>query len=475
MAISVGGLASGLDTENIISQLLAVESRPITKLQTREAAYQVKLTTYGNLQGSLANLKTALGKLDTAGDFDLLSATSSDTDIFTVSADNNATAGTHNITVHSLAQNHKLTSSGFAKNESVGKGTLAIQAGAGTEITVDVASDDTIHDVAKAINAEKGDVTASVIFDGNEYFLTLSADQNGEKNTIRIYADDTGDGSDTDTNGLSRLAYEKGVTENDTLTESQEAMDAMIEMDGVIGIKRASNTMDDVIDGVTINLLKTSENPETDATALVISRDTDTLMTAVGSFVSAYNDVVDFLSTNMAYNPETQEAGQLLGDSTARLIQRRLSTLVHSDYSGTGDIGSLSDLGITKNDEGKLELSESTLSANLENNYDAVVNFFTSTTTGDEGFGVRMVGQLNTFLDRDDGTIAIRQKGIQNSIDHIEEDVERLQAKILESEARMRAQFTALETLLSSYQTTGNYLAQQLEGLQNLNDSIANR
>lgn len=473
--ISVGGLASGLDTESIVSQLVALERKPITNLQKKEANYQVQLTAYGTLQGTLSSLNTAASALDKVSDFNIFKASSADPNIFTVSADSNAVKGSYNITVHNIAQVQKLTSSGFGKTESVGAGTLTIQVGTGDAMTVDVAAGDTIQNVANAINAQKGDVSANVISDGTNSYLTLTSENTGTANTIKITVNDTGDSNNTDTNGLSRLAYEKGVTENTTMTQTQEALDALIDVDGVTGIKRSSNTLEDVITGVTIDLLKAHDTPATQSTKLTVSRDTSAITSAVDKFISAYNDVVNLIKTDQSYDSDTKTGGTLLGDSTLKLIERRLSSLFNSRFSGMGSISSLSDLGITRKDDGTLTVSSATLTKKLNTNYNDVVQFFTQTTTGKEGFSVRLKNELDGILNSTDGVIVAKQKGIQKSIDGIEEDITQIDARATMNEERIRAQFNALEALISNYQTTGNYLTQQLTSLQNLNTAISNK
>jgi flagellar hook-associated protein 2 len=134
----------------------------------------------------------------------------------------------------------------------------------------------------------------------------------------------------------------------------------------------------------------------------------------------------------------------------------------------------LVDLGITLNTEGRLEIDSSTLDSALDDHFEHVLQFFTQSTEGSEGFAVRMTDTLDAILSFTNGTIATRTKGIQNSIDEIEDQVERLEMRVLAWETRTRAQFNALEVLLSEYQTTGDYLSQQILSLQNLNNYISN-
>ncbi len=483
MTISVGGLISGLDTNGMIEQMLALQQRPIVRLQQREAAYQVELTAYGSLDGLLDSLKSAMEDLDSVSDLTSFSVSSGDADLFTVSVDENATAGSYDVTVQNLAKVHKLTSKkvgdgttledgAFADGEYVGKGTIHLKVGSGSTVDITVSDTDTIDDVAQAINDADAGVNAAVIFDGTYYFLTLATDETGAENVINLTVTDTGDPSDTDMIGLSRLVYDKGVTEN--LENTQTAEDSMITVDGVSNISRDTNVIDDVIEGVTITLESGPDAPDNEAT-LTVSRDTAAVVSKINSFVSAYNQVLDLFESYQSYDPDTETAGVLLGDATTNSIRNRLDNRVTDMVPGVESFGRLSDLGITLNGEGEFEVDSSTLNDALDDHFDDVLQFFAQSTEGSEGFAVRMVDILEAILDSTDGTLATRTDGIQTSIDGIEDQVERIAMRNLAWETRTRAQFNALELLLAGFQNTGNYLSQQILGMQNLNKYISNR
>ena len=473
MSLSVGGLMSGLDTNSIIDQLLVLQQRPIVSLQQREANYQVELSVYGSLQSSLSSLKSAMEDLDSVSDLTSFSATSGDTDLFTASASDTATPGSYSITVTQLAEVHKLTSKeagAFSEGELVGEGTIHLKVGSGSTVDITVSATDTIDDVAQAINDAETGVQAAVIFDGTDYFLTLAADETGAENVINLTVTDTGDSNNTDMNGLSRLVYDQGVTEN--LSQAQGAADSIITVDGVADIHRDTNVIDDVIKGVTITLESAPEAPDNEAT-LTVSLNTSEVVSKIDSFVSAYNDLLDFFSTHQSYDQATESSGVLLGDSTTNMIHNRLRSLVEDTVPGVDEFSRLSDMGISVNQDGHLEVDSSKLNEALDDHFDEVVQFFAQTEEGSEGFAVRMVNTLDAMLDSRDGTLAARTDGIQNSIDDIQDQIERIEMRISAWESRTRAQFEALEVLLGQYQTTSNYLTQQIGSLQNLNSYIS--
>jgi len=485
MTISVGGLISGLDTNGMIEQMLTLQQRPIVKLEQKEAAYQVELTAYGSMQGVLGSLKSAMEGLDSVSDLTSFSATSGDTDIFSVSADENATPGSYGITVQQLAEAHKLASGAFSGGEPVGEGTIHLKVGnGGTVGTVDisVSATDTIDDVAQAINDADAGVHAAVIFDGTHYFLTLTAEETGAENVINLTVTDTGDANNTDSNGLSRLVYDVSDPDPENhitnLSNTQDAADSIITVDGVVDIHRGTNVIDDVIEGVTITLKDVHEDlvgPPPDSTTLTVSSNTSTIVSKINSFVSAYNEVLDLFEAHQGYDPDTEVAGILLGDATTNSIRNSLDNRVTDTVPGVESFDRLADLGIALNTEGRLEVDFSTLNSALDDHFDDVLQFFTQSTEGSQGFAVRMADTLDAILASTDGTLAARTDGIQTSIDGIEDQVERIEMRNLAWESRTRAQFNALELLLAGYQNTGNYLSQQILGMQNLNSYISNR
>ncbi len=472
MSISVGGLISGLDTNSMIEQLLELERQPILKLQQQEAAYQVELSAYGSLKGVLASLKSAVEDLDSVSNLTCFSAVSGDTDLFSVSADEDATAGSYGITVQQLARAHKLASGAFSEGEYVGEGTLHLKVGNGSTTDIAVSATDTIVDVAQAINDAEAGLRAGVIFDGTDYFLTLAAEQTGAENVINLTVTDTGDSNSTDMNGLSRVVYDLGVTEN--LSNTQDAADSIITVDGVADIHRDTNVINDVIQGVIITLESAPAAPD-NQTTLTVSRDMDAVVSKITAFVDAYNETIDLFEIYQSYDSDSEDAGVLLGDAATKSMRNRLNTMVTGTVSGVESFSRLVDLGITLNTEGQLEVDSSILNSALDDHFDDVLQFFTQSTEGSEGFAVRMKDTLNAILSSTQGTLAARTDGIQKSIDGIEDQVERLEMRVLAWETRTRAQFNALELLLAEYQTTGNYLSQQIVGMQNLNNYISNR
>ena len=462
------GLISGLDIDDIVSKIGSIERGPIATLQKKEVAFQVQLTSYGNMSSTLTSLNRSFSKLNSVIDFNVFSTESTNSDILTASADKNAVSRSYEVTIQQLAQEHKLKSSGFTADETIGAGTMHISVGGGDIVDIVVSDTDTIDDISSSINNSNADITSSVIFDGTNYFFTVEAKNSGEDNIINIsVTEDPADGTDTDTNGLSRLVYDHGVTVN--LTETQTAQSSIIDIDSITGIKNASNVVTSAIDGVTLNLESYDDAAEADNTATItINQNTSEIIKNFDAFVASYNETIDFFNTQQSYNEATKAAGSLFGDSTTSLIRSNLRDIVNSSVTGVDGFSRLSDFGISLKNN-KLEIDSSTLLSALNTNINGTIEFFTQTDDNNQGFAVKMQSAIDAVLKSETGTIAARQKGIQSSIKSINTRIESIDMRALRYEERIRAQFQGLELLLSEYQATGDYLTQQFAAISNLN------
>jgi flagellar hook-associated protein 2 len=481
MGLTVSGLVSGIDVDSLVEQLSEVERRPIQKLSLREADYQVRLTAYGNLKGFLEELRTSAMGLDSALDFKTFQASSSDEERFTATAATGAVQGTYNLTVHQLAQAHKIVSVGF-DDTPVGPGTLQISAGPGLSTEISISATDTIDDVAEAINDAGAGINAIVISDGSHKFLSLSSDQTGENHRITVSVTNDADGSDTDTQGLSRLHYAptydaegEPVSGTFNMSQSQKAQNAIISVDGVDNIVRDSNTIDDAIKGVTLTLYQAHEDPLNESSTLTVGRDTEAVVAKVGDFLEKYNQLLEFFDTvQRKPDAESQSTGVLFNDSTTKRIQKSLSDMLAGVIMADGSLDRLANLGVSLNEQNRLALTPSTLTEALNNNFEEVVDFFTlNPEEGSQGFAVQMVDRLDGMLKANTGLLSARQKGIQASIDDIQEKVIDIEARVEKMAARTRKQFESLELLLGQYQATADFLTQQLVGLDNLNNAIS--
>lgn len=386
MAISSPGVGSNLDVNSIVTQLMALERRPIELLASKEARFQAKLSAIGSLKGALSSFQSAVAGLVNASKFVATKkATVGDNTVFSASATNSAATGSYQLAVTQLAQANKLKSAAFATQATtIGSGTLTVQFGtvSGSEFTangehaattITIASGkDSLADVRDAINAAKAGVTASIVNDGTGYRLSLSSNHSGTANALKITVNDN-DLANTDNAGLSQLAYDPVTAGVQNLTETVAAKDAKFSIDG-IDVVKSSNTVSDVIDGLSITLLK-----EGASSTLSVSADKSSVKTTIEAFVKAFNESNKTLKELGSYNAETKQAGILQGDSTLRTVQSQMRSMLTSELNfAGGGLKTLSDIGIAFQKDGSLALNNTKLQAALDDPTKDVSTLFAS-------------------------------------------------------------------------------------------------
>lgn len=397
--ISGAGMGSSLDVSGLVSQLMEVERQPLTKLNQKEAATQVKISAYASFRGTLSSFQASLQSLNDASNYAIPKASIDDATIGTVSANATAVAGAYSLEVTDLAKSQKLASGVFSSmTESIGTGTLTIQYG-----TTDAAADpptftlngdrptqtvniDTAHmslsGVRDAINAAKIGVTANIVNDGKGYRLVMSSKDTGAANSLKISVEDA-DGNNTNQAGLSRLAYDPTAAADagKNMSQIMAAQDARMFVDG-LEVTKSSNTVSDVIAGVTLNLSKTNAGA---ATRLAVNVESTVATTNIDNFVKAYNELNKTITDLTKYNAATKQAGALQGDAAIRGIASDIRNGLTSLVSGSiGSYNALPQIGLTFDRNGTMKLDTAKLQEALRNDPTAVQSLFASAAKVDD-------------------------------------------------------------------------------------------
>ncbi|WP_020181701.1 MULTISPECIES: flagellar filament capping protein FliD [unclassified Methylotenera] len=422
---------SAIDVNSIVSSLMSVEQRPLTLITNQKTAYEAKLTAYGTLKSALSTFQTSVSALAAASKFNAQSATSATPSMFTATANGSATIGDYAITVNQLAKSQKIALDGVANTTDViGTGKLTIAFGTyapeivspatpasftanpnktSFDVTID-ASNNTLAGVRDAINAANGGVTATIVNDGTANRLVITSKETGEVNSLKItVADD--DGNPTDNTGLSRLAYDPlstaGAGKN--MSQLQAPLNALLNIDG-IDVVKASNSVSDAIEGITLNLLGTSNSQPVN---LAVASDQAKIKESVTAFVDAYNKLNDTLRTLTKYDETGKSSGKLLGDATARNITAQIKSVVTKVVDTGGTITSLTDIGVSFQRDGKLALDSTKLTDAISNHFDDIAALFsTSARTSDA-----QVSYLGSTSKTQSGTypITVSQLGSDNT------------------------------------------------------------
>lgn len=293
------------------------------------------------------------------------------------------------------------------------------------------------------------------------YRLMLTAKQTGSAGRIAVLVDEDGDGTyeespaETDTTGLSRLAFNPTYATDGSvssgvanLTQSQAAVDASLMVNGLT-VTRSSNTIDDVITGVTITLADDSAGA---TETLTVSLDEETIVGRINGFVSAYNDAIGLVRSLTAV--KEGESSLLSANGTARSIVDTLRATI------TRTFGSYTParLGLSHSKEGVLSLDSEVLKGYLESDLEGVLDTFD-----------RMAEALEDDLDHLITTaIPARTDGLEASMERIDEDMAELERRIRLKEVSLVKQFTLLEQTVGQLQQSGDLLMQQLDSLKGL-------
>ena len=467
MAIT-SSTATALDVTSLVSQLMAVERRPIDKLNTQITNYQTKISSYGTLSSLVSSFQTASSNLNTS--LQKLTATPSDAGALSATADSSAVPGTYSVSVNKLAQSQSLAAAGQTSTTSaIGTGTATTitfdfgtisggtltngvysgaaftSNGSGTKsITID-STNNTLAGIRDAINAAGMGVTATIVNDGSgtPYRLSLTSASSGASNSLKI----TTSGGDAAIDSL--LAYDPAGVQN--LTQTQAAQNADLTVNG-IAITSASNTVSGAIQGVTLTLKNTTATPA----SLAVERDTTAMNTAASSFVEAYNALASQIKSRSSYGSDSKSAGALAGDGTLRVMQDQLRGVFNTPASG-GTLTSLAQVGIAFQKDGSLLLDSSKLDSAISANFSDVTNLFSSST----GYATRLEAWAKSTLEPG-GLIDTRTQSLNNSVKTSNDEIDRLENRMTALQKKYTAEYTNLNLLLSRMNSTSTYLSQQL-------------
>ncbi|MBU1636457.1 flagellar filament capping protein FliD [bacterium] len=474
---SVSGLVSGIDWESTIAQLMQIERRRVSLLETRKSENDTKLNLWSQIQSKVAALQGVAEGMDKKSEFAVKAASSSDATRVGVSATAAAAEGAHTVEVLSLAKSHRLASQGWADKSTTGVGDsggdLVIEIN-GNTITIsdaDLSSDTTLEQLRNLINSSAdndGYVTASILDDGsdtNNYRLVITADDTGADNEIIIssnptnldFANNSIDDAETETNWTgtsaittsgtysgttnkqffftiagtgtqtigsgditvdwvdslgntgsilipngysgSAISVAEGVelsfgagdleagetfSVDVTTPELTAAQDAQIRIDSIY-MSKDSNSITDVLEGVTIDLMSAEAGEEIEIT---INNDVAAVKNKIQALVDAYNSLVQDISTFTAYDEENESAAPLLGDGFLTGIRSSLASIVSAmvvQLPDSATYDSLASAGVLSSTRGLLTIDDDALDEALENNFDDIVDLFTESFSSEDG------------------------------------------------------------------------------------------
>ena len=383
--------ASSIDVSSIVSQLMTVESQPVTLLQQQESGYQSQITALGSVQSAVSSFQTAMQGLTSLSQYQTMNATSSNSSVG-VTAASGAATGSYSVSVSALAQAQSVVTAGQASTTApigtgasttltfnfgtISGGTLSngVYSGAtftpgstGTKTVTINSSNNSLSGIANAINAANIGVTATIVNNGSStapYQLVLTG-PSGAGNSMDVSV--SGDASLS-----SLLSYNPAGTQD--MTQTTAAQNAQMMING-IPVSQSTNTVSNAVSGLTFNLTGVTSSPAT----VNVTQNTSGVVSAVNSFVSAYNALNTAIQGVASYNGSTSTAGPLMGDPMVMAIENQIRNVMDQPVNGTTSLYStLSQIGVTFQKDGTLAVDNTQLTNAINNSPSDIASLFST-------------------------------------------------------------------------------------------------
>jgi flagellar hook-associated protein 2 len=442
---SFSGLATGIDTGSIIDQLVAIRRRPLDLEIARRDERQATRDAFGEFQSKLLAVKTTLSNLRTSTDALDKSASSSDEDVLTATAGTGAADGVTSLTVTQLAAASRATATTglSALDDAVasGGGTFAFTVGDGDTQSVALTASTSLQELIDDINALNAGVIASAVDVGtpgsSSYKLQVVAAATGTPSDVAVVTDNTNLG----------ITAAPGANAQFTITGFPDT------------IERASNTVSDVISGVTLVLKSAGASAD-----VTVSNDDGAIEAKVQAFVDAFNELQTFVNDNSdieRVDDETSSVGALAANPTIRGIMDRLRTDIRTSIEDTsGGVSTLSQVGIATQPDGTLRFDAATFQSELAAKPQGVAELFGGVGT-DNGVAdllhntITNLTQFSGLLDQVDNNFDAEIRRADESIANGERAIDAFRADLERT-------FAVLESTVNTIQSQGSFLLSQL-------------
>jgi len=483
-SISSAGLGSGLDVKSIISSLMAVEAQPLQLLQNAAGTVSTEISAVGQIQSLTSTLSGTAHALSSTTLWTQTTSNTSDSTVVTAdTSGGTAAAGDYSVSVQQLAQGQTVTSS-VAGGASLSPGTLTIQLGTyatdsatppnttftnapnSTPATITIAAGQTsLASIRDSINAANAGVSASIISDATGSRLSLRSTTTGAVNGFKITATEATDDGDP-TTGLSALNFDgtTGAT-NSQLTLNQYAQDAEATVNG-IAVESSTNKLSNISDGLSLTLLRKTDTP----VDVTVAADTASMQKAITDFVSAYSALQSYISLETKYDSSTavqpgtsRQDSPLTGDASVIGFQNQLRAIVNTTSTTSTMFSRLSDIGIAVQTDGTLAVASNTKLTSALQHPDQLSDLFTTygTTNENTGIAVRFASLCDNAV-AVNGSLYSRADGLRGELSRNQQQQDDMQTHLDATQARLTAQYQALDTTMSQMSALSSYVSQQV-------------
>ena len=442
------GLISGLNSRALVQQLVAIERQPLQAVQQRQTTLNRQVSSLGSLSSRLGELRNAVKDLSTQERMVKTSSSSSQDEAIGLRTTGNAQPTSHKVQVHHTAQSAQQRSQSFSGlNSEVQAGALTIHAWGKDPIEIEVAEGTTLGQLRDQIAASGADVTAAVVNTGDGFYLTLTNKRTGHSSGQTqgvISAADAGDPSDALV--TSFVPSGAGAGQALDLTTTRAARNASLSIDG-LAVQSTTNEVAGVLAGITLDV-KAQTSGEAD---LSISVDAGETAKNIESFVQKLNAT---LTAVRDYGKQDQGLA-------SRMEQELRGAL--RQVSGSGELRSLADLGITTDAKtGQVSLRRDLLDKALAKDPGAVAALFSESAGG---LSNRLDPLLGRYTDASTGVIKGNQDALRSRVKSMDAQIERMERSLGSYEKQLVKQFNALEQSMSQLMQMGNTFASYLPAL----------
>lgn len=452
VALNIDGLVSGLDTSSIISQLMQLERQPQTRLVAKRDAVNKEVDLYRQLNTRFQAVETAAEALSGTLDWSVAKATSSNEAAVGVSASTSAPTSTLAFRVNALAAAHVVSSTGTITSPTqsgVISGSISVGG-----VNIGSVGDGSLNSVVSAINAAVPGVVAQVVQTGvNAYRLQISAKATGTASAFTVSGGSWG--------GLGTVNRIVTQGANATLT---------VGATNTYTVSSASNTITDVVPGVTLTLKQT-----TAASPLVtvdVSNDPEAVADKVAALVTAVNDANSLIRSNSSYDSTSRTAGLFLGDSNALALSNALVQATTNAVSGGAY--SPSAVGISVSQSGVLSFDRSKFLTAYAENPGGVRQLFEANGSGsttDDGIAERLRLAAASATDLSTGRIQAAIDSRTATTKSLDTQIANWDTRLALRETALKRQFSALESALGRAQNQSSWLAGQIANLPKISSN----
>jgi len=451
------GAGSGIDVKSLAQSLVDAEKTPKKeRIEAKIAQSEARITGYSAVKFALSELKNAFGKLNDASDFSSINPTNTQPAAFGVTASSTAEAGTYSIEVLQTALAQRTASSNFADRATVLNGGTAfklnLSIGGVSKGAIDVTTA-TPAGMVSAINGAKLGVTAQLINTGNGFNVVVTGETGAAQN-FSLTSQITGTN-----NPVSGVSFE---------TQLQTATNARFKVNG-LEVNRSSNTVNDVIDGITLNLFTNTNG----AARLDLNRDTAGIKSNVQGLVKAYNDFEETLKILGDRASEVEEfGGALAGESLLQSVRSQVRAMITSTSTTPGTtIKAARDVGLSIDRLGKLTLDEAKLDKALQNNFVEVSTMFSAGTNNKSIYSPAPAGLAGSAINSIEkmllstGLIDSQSKSATAQIAKYKEELTVLDVRMEKLMTRYMNQFSVMESIVGNSNSMRESLKGTFEGM----------